>query len=263
MTGLYVLTMKRNTDDPWHYVRAVIGQALLEEIENPKHFVVDGSADDCAELAAIAPDWTVHRYEKPIARGGGVWISGNKWPYWELLGVALAGGDDAVVMEDDLKFARNALRRMILFRNPRDVSATQFYSGFVFREKLTNEHLGLWRTPHVILGCQAIKYTAATLQILVDWAKGPEWQMYNEADFALGICQERLGLRIANHLPCIVQHVGDVSAVSHELAAEAGIVDGPGLKTCDTSLGEGRVSRNYAGDAFDCMRLFAVDHRYR
>lgn len=266
MTGIYVLTMKRPTgDDPWFYVRAVIEAAAVEETENPKHFVVDGSEEDCAELAALAPGWTVHRYAKPEARTGGVWLSGNKWPYWRLLEIALAQtapGDDAVTMEDDLRFAVNALQRMTSFPVPKDVHAVQFYSGFLFRRP--DAYPGLWRTPATVLGCQAIKYTRATLQILCDFAANDlQWQKFNESDFALGVCQERFGLRIANHLPCVVQHVGNVSAVSHELAREAGIVDGAGRKTCDTSLGEGRVSLNFAGERFDVMRLYACHHRYR
>ena len=258
MTGLYVLTSPRKTDDPWQYVRAVVDQAAREKVDSLKTIVVDGSQDDKAELLAIAPDWNVVRFERPL----GTWLGGNKWPYWELLNIAndnTADRDEALLLEDDIVFCINALTRMLTLRNPRDVDVMQFFSGFIFRDKETFP--GLWRTPAPVLGCQALKYSSACLRRLIDWQKNPEWQKYNESDVALGLAQTRLGLRFANHLPDIVQHVGDASAVSEGMIVEAGIDDDVTKGAAKKSL-LGRVSVTFPNHPFDAMRLFARHDLY-
>jgi len=262
VTGLYVLTSPRKTgDDPWRYPRAVIQAAADERIQNPRFFVVDGDDDQAAQLRAIAgPLWNVVRYSRPP----GQWLGGNKWPYWRLIETALTAsnvGDGAVLLEDDLEFAPNALRRMLLFEVPPDVDAVSFFSGFLFRQ--AQMPIGLWRTPAPIAGCQAIKYPFQTLALLVRWAKEDfEWQKFNESDVALGLTQERLRLRFAHHMPDPVQHVGSVSLVSHGMATEAGIVAPDQLAALDHTLAS-RQSMNYVGPHFDCLRLFGRDDVYR
>jgi hypothetical protein len=255
VNGIYVLTSPRKTgDDPWRYVRAVIDAARAEDLENPKHILVDGTADEAATVSELAKGWIVHQYQRP----DGQWLGGNKWPYWRLLEIAFdatAVGDEALILEDDLEFPVNALQRMLLLRIPRDVSVVQFFSGFLFRQPETQP--GLWRSPAPVQGCQALKYSRSTLQILKAWKNHPEWQKFNESDTALGVAQQRLGLRFANHLPDVVQHIGSVSAVSYGTMKQAGIADdSTDLEICDRSLG-GRVSVNYVGKNFDCLRLFA------
>lgn len=261
MNGIYVLTSPRKTgDDPWRYVRAVVAAASLEAIDNPKHIICDGTFDDVQELRTVTgPDWTIHRYERPP----GQWLGGNKWPYWRLLEIAFATsapGDDALCLEDDLEFPPNSLLRMLLLKIPRDVGVVQFFSGFLFRQP--RMHPGLWRSPAPVQGCQALKYSRETLALLVRWKhEDAEWQKYNESDVALGLAQERLRIRFANHLPDVVQHIGDVSAVSHGMLAEAGIDEGQELSVADRTLAE-RTSVNYVGPHFDCMRLFARNDLY-
>jgi hypothetical protein len=266
MTGIYVLTCRRKTEgDPWRYLRAAIKQAEGEEIDHPLHVIVDGTDDDCAEVQAVAPGWIVHRFDRgpngnrsPITG-----IHGNKWPYWHMLKVATETtlpGDEAILLEDDLQFGVNALTRMLTFRVPANVDILQFFSGFLF--KTPNAWPGLWRSPAPFLGCQAVKFPRRTLVALTEWGTDPEWQKYNDADMAIGLAQERLSLRIAHHIPDIVQHIGDISAVEHMKADGAGINEGPGRQFCDTSLGMGRTSVNFTGE-FDCMRLFAYHWRFR
>jgi len=238
--------------------RAVIDAADAEDIGNPKHLIVDGTEDQAAALAGIAPGWDVHRHARP----DGQWLGGNKWPYWYLLEIARANtapGDEALCLEDDLEFATNAIQRMLLLRIPRDVHVMQFFSGFLFRDPKTPP--GLWRSPAPVQGCQALKFGRATLDKLCEWKRNPEWQKFNESDVALGLAQQRLALRFANHLPDIVQHVGDVSAVSHGMMAEAGITDGASVDVANQSLAE-RTSRTYVGPDFDCLRLFARSDLY-
>ncbi len=265
MTDLFVLTSPRKTgDDPWRYVRAVIKQVEEEKIgnENHQHLVVDGSLGDELALRSIAgPTWYVYRYDRPE----GQWLGGNKWPYWYLLQIAASfahrDGDAAVVLEDDLEFAPNSLRRMLLFPIPNDVNVVQFFSAFLFRQK--KMPIGLWRTPAPVAGCQALKFSAATLQVLCRWkSEDAEWQKYNESDVALGLAQQRLGIRFAHHLPDVIQHIGDISAVNHGMLLEAGIKSGDELYAADRTLAE-RTSMNYVGPHFDCMRLFGRDELYR
>lgn len=258
MTGIYVLTSPRKMSDRWAYVKTVIAQAKIEQIDNPKWLVVDGTPEDLVELQEIADGWNICHYQRPA----GQWLGGNKWPYWRLLQLAneeTSHLDEALTLEDDLTFPINALTRMVTLRNPRDVDVMQFFSGFLFTQKET--HPGLWRTPAPVQGCQALKYSAAALDRVVQWSKHPEWQKYNESDVALGLAQTRLGLRFANHLPDIVQHAGAVSHVSQGMLVEAGITDQLTRDVATKSLA-GRTSATYPGDAFDCMRLFGRHDLY-
>jgi hypothetical protein len=259
VNGLYVLTSPRKTgDDPWHYVRGVFAAAESERTPNPRWLVCDGTAEDVQQLSAIAGrSWTVVRYDRPE----GQWLGGNKWPYWRLIELAaeLTGpGDEALLLEDDLEFAPNALLRMLSLPVPADCHVVSFFNGFLFRQPKL--HPGLWRTPAPVQGCQALKYSRAALELLVRWkASDFEWQKFNESDIALGLAQERLRMRFACHLPDVVQHVGNVSAVSHGMMIEAGITE---VSAADRSLAE-RTSINYVGPHFDCMRLFAFHDLYR
>lgn len=260
MTGLYVLTSPRRTaDDPWDYVRAVISAAKEENLPCAKHLIVDGTADEARTVAALAPGWAVLRYDRP----DGQWLGGNKWPYWRLLEIAnqLTGaGDDALTLEDDLEFAPNSLTRMLLFPVPEDVSVVQFFSGFLFKQAQMPP--GLWRTPAPVQGCQALKYSKKALDLLVKWKESDvEWQKFNASDDALGLAQERLRLRFAHHLPDVIQHIGNVSAVAHGMLRQAGIDDKIEADRCDKTLSD-RTSANYVGKHFDCLRLFSRHDLY-
>jgi len=263
VTGVYVMTSPRPGEDRWLYFRPLVAAIAREEWSGPLYVLVDGSEEDAAELAELAPGWMVHRHE----RRPGTWLGGNKWPYWRLLELAretTAALGDAVLLEDDLELCRNAIGRMALFPIPSDVDAVHFYNGFYFSGP--RAHPGLWRTPAAAMGCQAIKYPRRTLERLVDWKTKEEWQKHNESDVALGLAQARLGLRFACHMPDIVQHVGAVSLVSHGMFSEAGVpLEGAGAdarRDADRTLG-GRVSVNYPGKRFDAMSLFSAHDLFK
>lgn len=258
MTGLFVLTSPRQTKDRWQYVRAVVAQAEREQLDAKKWLLVDGSVEDAVELQTVAPGWNIFRFDRPA----GMWLGGNKWPYWRLLELAEEETndlDEALILEDDLTFAINSLTRMVTLRNPRDVDVMQFFSGFLFTQKETFP--GLWRTPAPVQGCQALKYSVNALRRLVAWSKNPEWQKFNESDVALGLAQQRLGLRFANHIPDIVQHAGEASRVAEGMLIEAGIDDQATKDIASKSLA-GRTSATYIGDHTDCMRLFSRHDLY-
>ncbi len=259
--GIFVLTSPRETEDRWQYVRHVTEHISYEHLSpGPRHIVVDGSDADVAELEQICGSlWQVTRYERPSA----TWLGGNKWPYWKLLRVArdaTPADGEALVLEDDLTFCKNAVRRMLMLEVPFDVDWLQFFSAWLFPTPHT--HPGLWRSPATLQGCQALKFPRRTLERLCAWAeKDPEWQKYNESDVALGLATERLDLRCANHMPDLVQHAGHYSAVSAGMMVEAGISDELERAAATDSL-RGRVSVNFSPQ-FDAMKLFAHHHLFR
>jgi predicted amidohydrolase YtcJ len=138
----------------------------------------------------------------------------------------------------------------------------QFFSAWLFGIAVAEPTPGLWRTPATVQGCQAIKFPARTLKKLVAWARLPEWQKFNESDVALGLAQQRMSMRIANHMPDIVQHTGHVSVVSHGMLEEAGITDEFTRNLASASL-PGRVSANFPGKHFDAMKLFSRHDLFR
>ncbi len=260
--GVFVLTSPRKTEDPWQYIKALTKHVATEDFPGPKWIVVDGTPEQAAELAGVVTGaWAIERFARPE----GMWLGGNKWPYWKLLELALdqVGADgEASVLEDDIEFCLNALTRMSLFPIPPDVDLAQFFSAWVFGVGLAEPTPGLWRTPTPLAGCQAIKFPARTLKKLVAWGKVPEWQKYNESDVALGLAIQRLSMRIGTHMPDIVQHVGDVSVVAHGMLSEAGVTDELTRAVADRSLG-GRISINFPGKHFDAMKLFSRHDLYR
>jgi len=258
VTGVYVMTSPRPGDDRWLYFRPLVEAIKREDPPNPLYVVVDGTEEDAAELAELAPGWMVHRHQ----REPGNWLGGNKWPYWKILELARDTSGpfgDAVILEDDVELCRNAVARMTLLPVPRDLDGIHFFNGFYFRGERV--HPGLWRTPAAVMGCQAIKFTRRCLERLVDWRTKPEWQKFNESDNAIGLAQARLGLKFGCHMPDIVQHVGAVSVVSHGMFAEAGVPE-DGRRDADRTLG-GRVSVNYPGARFDAMSLFSAHELYK
>jgi len=263
MTGVFVLTCPRKTEDPWQHARSVTAAVDAEQLDCPRFVVVDADEGRVAELRKILPDhWEIERYARPET---GTWIGGNKWPYWRLLEVALdvvGEGGEAITLEDDVEFCTNAVTRMLTFPIPRDVDAVQFFSAWLFGIGLAEPHPGLWRTPCLVQGTQAIKFPGRSLKKLVAWGRSDEWQKFNESDVALGLAQQRLGLRIANHLPDIAQHTGHVSVVSHGMLVEGGISDDDTRDRADHSLAD-RTSKNFPGTAFDAMRLYARHDLYR
>lgn len=258
MTGIYVMTSPRPGEDRWLYFRPLVAAIKREGWEDGLYVLVDGTEEDAAEVAELAPGWMVHRH----AKRPDIWLGGNKWPYWRLLELAretTPALGDAVLLEDDIELCRNAIGRMALFPIPRDVDGVHFFNGFYFRGEKT--HPGLWRTPAGVMGCQAIKFPRRTLDRLVEWKSAEEWQKHNESDVALGLAQARLGLRFGCHMPDIVQHVGAVSLVSHGMMEQADIPK-EGRGDADRTLG-GRVSINYPGPRYDAMGLFAVHDLYK
>ncbi len=272
MSGVWILTSPRASDEPFAYFEHLAQQIDRESPTCERHVVVDAGEEVFAELVGntgLEAPWQFHRYERPL----GTFKGGNKLPYFHLLELARAQAPmDAIVLEDDVELCANAITRMLTFPIPADVAWVQFFSAWTFCDKKLaggpdprpwRPHPGLWRVPNLLQGCQAIKYPARTLVALDDWRRrDPEWQKYQESDVSIGLAQQRLGLRGACHSPDLVQHIGDVSVVSHGMLDEAGIVDEQLREFANNTLAA-RISATWPGRGFDAMRLFASHDFYR
>jgi hypothetical protein len=238
VTAVLILTSPRDTPDPWEYLERTRDQVDIEGIDARRAVVCDGKFSGMNR-----PGWWVFEYEKPkLAIPGG-----NKLAYWHLLEQAwevCQHGDDAIVLEDDIELAKNALRRMAGFHVPRDLAWVQFFSPQVTHERMTP---GLWRPPRGTSAfCQAIKFPSRTLERLIPWQCEPEFLKFSASDDALKLAAIRLGLNYGVHVPDLVQHAGALS-----------LTGAPGLEVA------GRLSRCWPGPDFDALSLYARDELYR
>lgn len=243
MTALYVLTCRRETDDPWEYMLRTLEQVDAEELDVPKLIFCDGVYDAPEPSASRDHGWDLVEWERPAGA-----LRGNKLPYSALLGHALrAGHDDVLVLEDDLTCCRNALRRMVTFPTPSDLAWVQFFAPIAMpaRQMLP----GLWRPPlGTSLHAQAIKFPRRTLERLADWSSADQqFALFSASDQMLARFAQRCGLRYGVHCPELVQHAGAVSAA----------------QSSDVELDEGRVAQTWPGKGFDALTLYGRDDLYR
>jgi hypothetical protein len=244
MTAIYVLTCPRPPEEEggseWPYVLETCKAIEREDLPAPHFLFVDG---DAMPADLNVDFWRLVNWERPHMA-----LRGNKLPYWAVLEHALEGlYDDVIVLEDDLKFCANAVRRMLTFPVPADVAFVQFFAPHI--NLASNVHPGLWRPPLTSQQfTQAIKYPARTLRQLLEWSDTFEFGKFVESDQALNLASTRLGLRYAVHAPDLVDHVGASSATV------------PGSTVGETS---GRISQCFPDEGFDALRLYDLDLKYR
>lgn len=247
MTAIAILTCPRATANPWEYFTSTVDHIESEEIDpHPRLVVCDGEYSG----PALGDRWEVLEYprqELPESPDAVRLRRGNKAPYFWLLEQAHRRfNGDVLVLEDDLTFCLNAVRRMISLPIPADCAWVQFFSPHLF---FPEAQPGLWRPPHgSFLFCQAIKFTGRTLHQLTDWARtDPSFGKFVESDQALALASYRLGLDYGAHCPDLARHAGDVSVAS-----------GP------TATAEGkRQAKIFPGPDFDAMTLYARDAQFR
>lgn len=203
-----VLTCARPEDgEPFRYFDATVAQ--LEEqragVDVEMHVVCDVTR---ADVAPTLPEgWELHKFARPAGT-----FQGNKLAYWHALRIALTrNADAALIFEDDVDFAINALRRMVSFPIPRDLSFVMFYCPAVFQNPRVFP--GLWRTPTPVIGTQAIKFSRDALRSLDEFSRLHAFQAHTASDEMLEGARAMLGMKYGAHCPEIVQHVGDESAV--------------------------------------------------
>lgn len=252
-TAIYVLTCPRPVEvegaNPWPYVEETLRQIVAEDVSSPHVLFVDGKRPDFVlpgdeqDGEEPALRWMVAEWERPHMS-----LRGNKLPYWALLRHALeAGFEEIVVFEDDLQFCANAVRRMVTFPVPRDLALVQFFAPNI--NIAAHMHPGLWRVPQTSYEfMQAVKLPRRTIHALVDWSTTFEFNKFVEADMAMNLALQRLGLRWGVHTPDLVQHIGENSAAD------------PGASVRPTS---GRVAQCFPDPGFDALRLYDLDVKYR
>lgn len=259
MTALYVLTCPRPTEtpeeNPWPYVVNTLQAINSESVPaSARVLFVDesnptwreqgqGSLPTMPGAMELLNQWDTVTWARPPMS-----VRGNKLPYFALLSHAYkAGYDDVLVLEDDLIFSDNAVRRMLTFPVPDDLAFVQFFSPHIL--PVAHMQPGLWRPPqHSSQFCQALKFPRRTLMKLDEWQSQREFHKFVESDMALNLFMERKQLRYGVHCPDLVQHVGESSATV------------PGSSVRETS---GRISQCFGDETFDALRLYDLDGRFR
>lgn len=135
---------------------------------------------------------------------------------------------DVLMFEDDLDFSRNAVARMIATPVPLNAGLLTFFDMKEFSAETTpgiyclrpsrdpihcrtrpqiEAFLGLW-------GSQCFRYPADMVSWLVaqDWTKTALWPHGQDLVVGNMVEQHPTRHRIAVHLPCLVEHVGQISA---------------------------------------------------
>jgi hypothetical protein len=250
VSSIFVLTCPRPVDPnsaedkPWPYVGATLDAIDREGVPVAAQVLFIDGAETPPE---VKPDWEIVHWSRPHMA-----LRGNKLPYFALLENAFERGhDDVLVLEDDLKFSDNAVRRMVTLPVPSDLSFLQFFSPHL----LPAPHMipGIWRPPTgSVKFCQAIKFTRPTLARLLDWRENDlEFGTYVESDQSLNLAVVRLGLRYGVHCPDLVDHVGESSAAT------------PGDDLCENDPLCRRTSNCFGDEKFNALRLYDLDGRYR
>jgi hypothetical protein len=251
VSSIFVLTCPRPVDPdaaedkPWPYVGATLDAIDREAVPVAAQVLF---VDGLETPPDVKPDWEIVHWKRPHMA-----LRGNKLPYFALLKHAFElGHDDVLVLEDDLIFSENAVRRMVTLPVPSDCAFLQFFSPHL----LPAAHMipGIWRPPlGSVKFCQAIKFTRPTLARLLDWAEHDrEFGKFVESDQSLNLAVYRLNLRYGVHCPDLVDHVGGNSAAT------------PGATIDDSEMGESRRRSRCFGDVeFNSLRLYDVDGRFR
>lgn len=241
MIPVVVLTCPR--EGSFAYLERTLAEleAERDRVDFVGYVVCDNTTSP--EYPSVPDGWRWRSFSRPPGT-----FAGNKLAYWAALEEALRlcdGSDSAIVLEDDLAFCQNALRRMATFPIPRDCDWLAFYSPATFQGK--QSFPGLWRTPTPVLGCQALKFSRKALARLVEWSSMLDFQRFTSSDQSLELARVLLGMKYAAHCPELVQHVGEDSAVERGM-----------------SLDSMRWRRAQTFSAtLDAMALFSRDDLYR
>lgn len=135
---------------------------------------------------------------------------------------AAAAGGDLLMFEDDLELARGAVTTMVSTPVPPEAGMLSFFdmkefppgtAPGIYTITPSARGTGLW-------GNQALRFDAEMLAWLAtqDWAaaaRGPDRHRFAQ-DLVLGdlVARHPTRNRVAFHLPCLVEHVGEASSYS-------------------------------------------------
>lgn len=137
---------------------------------------------------------------------------------------------DFVFVEDDLSPCVNAMERIAFLRVPEDVGCVSFFD---YRNEWKSPGLHVHPGPREFWGSQCLLFPGRHMKELKKLAVHGVIPMSDGTDVWAGLACERLGLKVANYSPSLVQHIGMLSAYS------------PGR--------ERPVANNFPGESFDAM----------
>ena len=224
---------------------AAIDREGAADVET-KAIFVDGDTGFAAEISPrVPPGWSV----VPLGRTE---FSCGAAAYKEALAQLARARRDVLMFEDDVALCRRAIERMIATEVPPNDGLVSFFDMkefppgaapglFCIRPSTAERHavdkpaaaeyLGLW-------GSQCYRFPIDVVDWLMaqDWTAAKLWP--HGQDLVVGNLVERHPSRslVAFHVPCLVEHVGQVSAYSPF-----------GLT--------GRTATNFAGLEADAMAL--------
>lgn len=180
-----------------------LAQTLADVDQSATHSRVVVS-DSLGHRPDVPEPWLMFNFAKP--RGG---KNENRWAMWKAFELAAEIGEDLVLLEDDIRMCANGARYLERFPVPGGVGFVSFFAPFGERMPY-----GLWRgSLRAFSYAQCLKFSSRRVAALArgyhEMAGGP----HGGADIALRAFGERRGWTYSLHIPSIVQHVGDVSAV--------------------------------------------------
>lgn len=166
---------------------------------------------------------------------------GIRYMMWAAFGYALAYEYEALIFcEDDVRFCKNAITRILSLEIPDDVAFMDFYDMTKLRHRAANWGLHKFPCTDKYWGNQCMLFPARTMQWLYDHnpMEVSQWELPNHADRVLGHLLARSPWpNYMVHLPRLVRHMGEVS-VAH-----------PDVPRLD------RMVLKVAGDDFDAASL--------
>ena len=189
---------------------------------SPKVVFVDGADGFADEIRPLLPlAWSV------VALGKNEFSAGAA-AYKRALAQLAGCGRDVLMFEDDLDFSRNAVARMISTPVPSNAGLLTFFDMKEFSAETTpglyclrpsRDPIHCRTQPQIeaflgLRGSRCFRYPAEMVTWLVaqDWTKTALWP--HGQDLVVGnlVEQHPTRHRVAVHIPCLVEHVGQVSA---------------------------------------------------
>lgn len=207
--------------------------------------VVSDGPIDAAARSSLPNKWG---YEINVEGG-----RGSQHVFWQALALAVEEDAERLLwFEDDLAFCRNAVRRMLASEVPEDLALISFFD---MATCAANAPDGLYTAPVLgttgqgFRGSQALLLPRRTIEYLYNHERavvgGTEKNGLDRAigqTLAAAPAELKLG-RYGIHLPCLVEHVGGVSAAH------------PG-ETLDRPRGPWqRIATRWLGKDFDALTL--------
>jgi len=241
--SIAVLTCQR----PGFYVGETISQIVREGGASlPRRIFIDGSEEFKKALAyRIRPyggdDWEL------IRLGEGL---GSSEAMRRLVVQSAEEKRDLLFFEDDLLLCRNAVKRMITQHVPDDVGIITFFD---MKEIKPDAAPGLYRRPangtdgRGFWGAQCLKFPSESLVWLAehDWMEECQGDFRMASDILMGrvMVKHPSRSRLAVHVPCLVEHVGQASACF------------PGVSLSP----RWRRATNFMGRSFNAMSLGVME----